>query len=90
MQPRAVLDPLVGVVIACVCAGDRVFRGVGGKCAGVLAGNVLQGEGFVEVGEFCKWLSSVATWWTNRCLGFHFSKVGLPANGGHVVELPHS
>lgn len=24
-----------------VCAGESVFPGVGGKCAGVLAGNVL-------------------------------------------------
>ena len=54
MQPRAVLDPLVGVVMACVCAGDRVFRGVGGKYARVLAGNVLQGVAFVEVMEFHK------------------------------------
>lgn len=32
---------LVGTLKEGVCAGKSVFPGVGGKCAGVLAGNVL-------------------------------------------------
>ena len=32
---------LVGAFREGVCAGESVVRGAGGKCAGVLAGNVL-------------------------------------------------
>lgn len=45
---------LVGAFLEGVCAGESVVPGVGGKCAGVLAGNVFVGGVFVEVVEFRK------------------------------------
>ena len=65
-------------------AGESVFRGVVGKCAGVLAGNILENGAFWVVCELHKSLEVSR----HRSYGVsRFSFSGFPGVGEFVMRL---